>query len=143
MCKYFKYILPNHKTDSEGSVQFSHSVMTPWTTARQGSLSITNSRSLPKLTSIESVMPSNHLILCRSLLLLSSLFPSIRVFSNGLALHIRGQTPKAKVESHSLQTESTNTRGTPPCDQMFWPLDQEKGAWDISCRGPLLKGQET
>ena len=89
MCKYFKYILPSHKTDSESSVQFSHSVMTPWTAARQASLSITNSRSPPKLTSIESEMPSNHLILCRSLLLLPSLFPSIRVFSNESALHIR------------------------------------------------------
>ena len=55
---------------------------TPWTTAHQASLSITNSRSLLKLMSIESVMPSNHLILCRPLLLLPSIFPSIRVFSN-------------------------------------------------------------
>ena len=53
---------------------------TPWTAARQASLSITNSRSLSKLISIESVMPSNHLILCRPLLLLPSIFPSIRVF---------------------------------------------------------------
>ena len=56
--------------------------VTPWTAAHQASLSITNSRSLPKLMSIESVMPSNHLMLCRSLLLLLSVFPSIRVFSN-------------------------------------------------------------
>ena len=62
---------------------------TPWTAARQASLSITNSRSLPKLMSIESVMPSNHLILCRPLLLLPSIFPSIRVFSNELAFRIR------------------------------------------------------
>ena len=54
---------------------------TPWTTARQASLSITNSRSPHKPMSIESVMPSNHLILCRPLLLLPSIFPSIRVFS--------------------------------------------------------------
>ena len=68
------------------SVQFSCSVMsdsvTPWTAARQASLSITNSRSLLKFMSIESVMPSNHLILCHPLLLLPSVFPSIRVFSN-------------------------------------------------------------
>ena len=63
--------------------------VTPWTTARQASLSITNSQSPPKLMTIESVMPSNHLILCRSLLLLPSIFPSIRVFSNESALHIR------------------------------------------------------
>ena len=62
---------------------------TPWTTARQASLSITNSQSLSKFMSIESVMPSNHLILCCPLLLLSSIFPNIRVFSNESALHIR------------------------------------------------------
>jgi len=56
--------------------------VTPWSPACQASLSITNSRSLLKLMSIELVMPSNHLILCRPLLLLSSIFPSIRVFSN-------------------------------------------------------------
>ena len=61
----------------------------PWTAACQASLSITSSRSLPKLVSIESVMPSNHLIFCRSLLLLPSIFPSIRVFSNESAFHIR------------------------------------------------------
>ena len=55
---------------------------TPWTAARQASLSITNCRSLPKLMSIASVMPSNHLILRRPLLLLPSIFPSIRVFAN-------------------------------------------------------------
>ena len=61
----------------------------PMTTAPQASLSITNSRSLPKPMSIESVMPSNHLILCRPLLFLPSIFPSIRVFSNKSVLHIR------------------------------------------------------
>ena len=62
---------------------------TPWTAACQASLSITNSWSLPELMFIESVMPSNHLILCHSLLLLPSIFPSIRVFSNESILHIR------------------------------------------------------
>ena len=62
---------------------------TPWITARQASLSITNSRSSLKLTSIESVMPSSHLILCCPLLLLPRITPSIRVFSNELALLIR------------------------------------------------------
>ena len=62
---------------------------TPWTTTHQASLSITNSRSLPKLMSIESVMPSNHLILCRPVLLLLSIFASIRVFYNESALCIR------------------------------------------------------
>ena len=79
-----------------GSVQFSsvqslicvQLFVIPWTTARQASLSITNSQSLPKLMSTESVMPSKHLILCPPLLL-PSIFPSIRVFSNKSALHIR------------------------------------------------------
>ena len=62
---------------------------TPWTAAHQASLSITNSWSPPKPTSIESVMPSNHFILCCPLLLLSSIFPSIRVFSKESALGIR------------------------------------------------------
>ena len=61
----------------------------PWTAAREASLSFTNCRSLPKPMSIELVMPSNHLILCRSLLLLPSIFPSFRVFSNESALRIR------------------------------------------------------
>ena len=63
--------------------------MTPWTAGRQAFLSITNPRSLLKLMSIELVMPSNHLILCRPLLLPSSIFSSIRVFSNELVLCIR------------------------------------------------------
>ena len=63
--------------------------VTPWIAARQASLSIANSQSSLKLVSIESVMPSNHLILCRPLLLLPSIFPSIRVFSNESVLHIR------------------------------------------------------
>ena len=61
----------------------------PWTAAPQASLSITNSQSLVKLMSIESVMPSNHLILCHPLLLPPSIFPSIRVFSNESVLHLR------------------------------------------------------
>ena len=63
--------------------------VTPWTAAHQSSLSITNSQSLLKLMSIESVMTSNHLILCHPLLLPPSIFLSIRVFSNESALHIR------------------------------------------------------
>ena len=76
-----------------GNIQFSHSVAsdsaTPWTAAGQASLSITNSQSLLKLMSTESVMPSSHLILCHPLLLPPSVFLSIRVFSNESALHIR------------------------------------------------------
>ena len=61
----------------------------PWTAARQASLSITNSRSLPKPIPIVSVMPSNHLILCHPLLLLPSIFPSLRIFSNEAFLHFK------------------------------------------------------
>ena len=71
------------------SLSLSNSLRLPWTATRQASLSITNSRSLLKLTSIESVMPSNHLIPCHHLLLLPSVFPSINVFFNGSALCIR------------------------------------------------------
>ena len=74
----------------ELSVQFSHSIVsTPWIAALQASLSITNSQRWLKLVSIKSVMPSNHLILCCPLLLLPSIFPSIRVFSNESVFHNR------------------------------------------------------
>ena len=89
-----------------GEVQFSHSVVsdseTPLTAAHQASLSITNSRSLLKLMSIEPVMPSNHLILCCPLLLLPSIFPSIRIFSNESALCIHWP----KYWSFSISTSS-------------------------------------
>ena len=73
------------------SVQFSciQLFVTPWTAAHQASLSIANPWSLLKLMSIKLVMPSNHLILCHPLLLLPSIFPSIRVFSKESVLHIR------------------------------------------------------
>ena len=78
--------------------------VTPWTAACQASLSITNSRSLIKLMSIQSVMPSNNLILCRLLLLLPSVFPSIRVFSNESVLRIR----RPKYWSFSLSISPSN-----------------------------------
>ena len=77
---------------------------TPWTAAHQASLSITNSRSLLKLLSTNSVMPPNHLILCRPLLLPPSIFPSIRVFSNQSVLHIRW--PKYWSFSFSISSSS-------------------------------------
>ena len=79
-----------------GRVQF---FATPWTAAHQASLSFTISQSLRKLMSIESVMPSNHLVLCHPVLLLPSIFPSIRVFSNDLALTLQ-----------TLPTESSTVR---------------------------------
>ena len=77
---------------------------TPWTAARQASLSFTISQSLLKLMSIELVMPSNHLILCCPLLLLPSIFPSIRFFSNESALHVRWP----KYWSFSFSINSSN-----------------------------------
>ena len=79
-------ICPRHQFSSLSHVWL---FATPWTVAHQASLSFTNSRSLLKRMSIESVMPSNHLILCCPLLLLPSIFPGIRVFSNGSVLHCR------------------------------------------------------
>ena len=80
---------------------------TPWTAAQQASLSITNSRSSPKPMSIKLVMPSNHLILCCPLLLLPSIFPSIRVFSNDSALPIRW--PKYWIFSFSISPSNEYT----------------------------------
>ena len=99
-----------------GSVQFSsiqslsrvQLFATPWTTACQASLSITNSRSSPKPMSIDSVMPSNHFILCHPLLLLPSIFPSIRVFSNESALHIK--LPKYWNFSFSVRSSNEYSR---------------------------------
>ena len=102
---YNAHVLTNYKRIS--SVQLLNRVsffVTPWTTACQASLSITNSRSLLKLMSAESVMPSNHLILCHPLLFPSSIFPSIRVFSNESVLHIRW----SKYWSFSFSTSSSN-----------------------------------
>ena len=79
----------SRKFSSMQSLSHVQLFVTPWTTAHQASLSITNSWSSPQLMSIELVMPSNHLILCRPLLLLPSIFPSIRVFSIESALRIR------------------------------------------------------
>ena len=101
------------------SVQFLSRVwlfVTPWAAACQASLSITNSRSLLKLTSIKSVTPSNHLILCRPLLLLPSIFPSIRVSSNESVLHIRWP----KYWSFSFSISPSNEYSGPISFRMDW-----------------------
>ena len=102
------------------SVQFSHSVMsnsaTPWTSAHQASLFITNSWSLLKLMSIKLVMSSNHLILCHPLLLLPSIFPSIRVFSSEAVLHIR----RPKYWSFSFSISPSNEYSGPISFRMNW-----------------------
>ena len=96
-CRQILHHLSRQGSPMEHSVHFSsvqslsrvRLFATPWTAARQSSLSITNSQSLLKLMSIKSVMPSNHLVLCHSIFLLTSIFPSIRVFSNESVLHNR------------------------------------------------------
>ena len=97
---------------------------TPWTTARQASLSITHSWSLPRLMSIELVMPSSHLILCHPLLLLPSIFPSIKVFSNESALCIN--TSKYWI-SASISVLSMNTQDWSPLGWIGWISLQSKG----------------
>ena len=108
-------------------VHFSRSVMsdsaTPWTAACQASLSITNSQNLPKLMTIMLVMPSNHLILCHPLLLLSSVFPSIRVFPKESVLHIRW--PKYWSFSCSI-SPSMNIPGWFPLGWTDWTSLQSK-----------------
>ena len=83
------FLLNKHSFSSVQSLSHVRLFATPWTAAHQASLSITNSWSLLKLMSIESVLPSNHLIFCHPLLLLPSVFPSIKVFSSESVLHIR------------------------------------------------------
>ena len=90
--------------------------MIPWTASCQASLSITNSQSLPKLTSIESVMPSNHLILCHPLLLPPSIFPSIRVFSKESVLRIRWP----KYWSFSFSISPSNEYSGLISFRMYW-----------------------
>ena len=87
--KHFFTVLFNIQSLLLQSLSHVQLFATPWTSARQASLSITNSRGPAKPMSIQSVMPSNHLILCHPLLLLPSIFPSIRVFSNESVLRIR------------------------------------------------------
>ena len=111
------------------SVQFSHSVMSdslwpPWTAARQACLSITNSWSLPKLMSIELMMPSNHLILCCPLLIPPSIFSSIRVFSDESVLHIRW--PKYWSFSFNI-SPSNEYSGWFPLGRTGWISLQSKG----------------
>ena len=98
--------------------------VTPWTTARQASLYITNSWSAPKPTFIELVMPSNHLILCHPLLLLPSIFPSIRIFSNELALHIRSQSIGVSASTSVL-----------PMNTQDWSLVEWTGWISLQAKG--------
>ena len=122
--------------------QFSRSVVSysaiPWTAARQASLSITNSWSLPKIMSVESVMPSNHLIPCRPFLLLTSIFPSIRTFSNVSGLHIRWQ----KYWSFSFSiSPSMSIQDWFPLGWTAWISLQSKGLWRVFSNTTVQKHQ--
>ena len=105
--------------------------VTPWIAARQASLSITNSQSPPKSMSIESVMPSNHLILCRPLLLLPSIFPSIRVFSGGQRVGI----------SASTSVLPMNTQDWSPLGWTGWISLQSKGISGVFSNTTVQKHQ--
>ena len=100
--------VPLHSFSSVQSLSRVQLFVTPWTAACQDYLSIANSQSLLKLMSLESVIPSNHLILCRPLLLLPSIFPSIRVFSNKPVLHIRW--PKYRSFSFNISPSNEHSR---------------------------------
>ena len=111
----------------------------PWTTARQAFLSITNSRSLPKLMSIESVMPSNHLILCHPLLLLPSIFLSVRVFSNEAALCIRW--PKYWSFSFSINPSNEYFQDWFPLGLTGWIFLLSKGVSRVFSNTTVQKHQ--
>ena len=120
------YNLPHTASVQFSSVQSPSHVQlfaTPWIAAQQASLSITNSRSLPKLMSIELVMPSSHLILCRPLLLLPPIPPSIRVFSNESALPWGGQSTGV---SPSASVLPMNTQDWSPSEWTGWISLQSK-----------------
>ena len=129
---------PVKKISSVQSLSCVWLLATPWTAARQASLSITNSQGLLKLMSIESVMLSNHLILCRPLLLLPSIFPSIRVFSNESALHMRWP----KYWSFSFSISPSNEYSVLISFRMDWlDLLQSKGLSRVFSNTTVQKHQ--
>ena len=110
--------------------------VTPWIAARQASLSITNSWSSLRLTSIESVMPSSHLILCRPLLLLPPISPSIRVFSNESTLHMRCTGVSA-----SASFPPKKSQGWSPSEWTGWISLQSKGLSRVFSNTTVQKHQ--
>ena len=112
--------------------------MTPWTAACQVSLSFTNSWNLLKLMSVESVMPSNHLILCHPLLLLPSIFPTIRVFFNESSLCIRW--PKYRIFSYSISL-SNEYQDLSPLGWTGWISLQSKGLSRVFSNTTVQKHQ--
>ena len=128
-CMSSLYILNINQFSSVQSLSHVRLFATPWTTARQASLSITNSQSLPQPMSIESVMPSSHLILCRPLLLLPPVPPSIRVFFNESTLCLRW--PKYWV-SYSTSVLPMNTQEWSPLGWTGWTSLQSKNSQESS-----------
>ena len=126
------------------SVQFSSVAQscsnfeTPWIATRQASLSIINSRSLLKLMSIESVMPSSHLILCHTLLLLPPIPASIRVFSNESTLHVGGQSIEVSVSASVLPM---NNQDWSPLGWTGWISLQSKGLSRVFSNTTVQKHQ--
>ena len=112
--------------------------VTPWIAACQASLSITNSQSSLRFTSIESMMPSSHLILCRPLLLLPPIPPSIRVFSSESALHIRWQSTGVSTSTSVLPM---NTQDWSPLGWTGWISLQSKGLSRVSSNTTVQKHQ--
>ena len=112
--------------------------VTPWITAHQASLSITNSRSLLKLMSIESMITSNHLILSCPLLLLPSIFPGIRVFSNESVLHINGQSIEVSASASVLPL---NIQDWLPLGLTSWISLQSKGLSRVFSNTTVQKHQ--
>ena len=133
----FPYKLWNYLL-SDQSLSHVRLFATPWIAARQASLSITNSRSSLRLTSIKSVMPSSHLILCRPLLLLPPIPPSIRVFSNESTLRMRW--PKYWSFSFSI-IPSKEIRGWSPSEWTGWISLQSKGLSRVFSNTTVQKHQ--
>ena len=117
--------------------------VTPWTAARQASLSITNSRNLLKLMSIKLVMPSNHLIFCHPLLLPSSIFPSIRVFSNESLLYIRWPKYWSIGVSASASVLPMNIQDWFPLGWTGWISLQSKGLSRVFSNTTVQKHQSS
>ena len=136
--KKMVYIEWNVQIRSDQSLSRVWHFATPWTAARQASLSISNSWSLLKLMSIESVMPSNHLILCCPLLLLPPISPSIRVFSSESALQIRW--PNIGV-SASTSVLPINTQDWSPLGWTGWISLQSKGLSRVFSNSTVQKHQ--
>ena len=138
--KWFWISLPGYSPQFSSVQSFSCVWLfaTPWILAHQACLSITLSWSSLKLTSIESVMPSKHLILCHSPLLQPSIFPSIRVFSNESALHIRGESIRV---SASTSVPPMNTQDWSPLGWTGWISLQSKGLSRVFSNTTIQKHQ--